>query len=222
MVTFAARREDDSQESTRGNRRPSLLAAARRLFFKRGYYGTTVEQVARAAGFSKRTVYLYFKNKDELFLTVGEEGLVLLREGLEEIPVDQMGVEESIGAILDIYLGFARENPRYFRIIFQEATGDMIRRIPEELRHRLEEHERACLGVVVAVAEKAIAQGKIVGLDPWEVAASFWGAVTGIVLLSLGGSQTVFTRRSREELVAKAVWLLYAGMRRTGEGREDS
>ena len=57
-------------ESSRGHRGPALLSAARQLFFKRGYIGTTVEQVAKAAGFSKRTVYLYFKNKDELFLSV--------------------------------------------------------------------------------------------------------------------------------------------------------
>ncbi len=144
---------------------------------------------------------------------VGEEGLVMLREKLEQVDVEGLSVEESIALILDIYLSFAREHPRYFKIIFKEASSDMIGNIPEDLRLRLEEHERACLGVVVTVAEKAIKQRMISGLDPWEVAASFWGAVTGIILLSMGGSQTVFTQRTREDLVTKAAWLLYAGMR---------
>jgi AcrR family transcriptional regulator len=212
MVTFD-RKPTSQPESGRGNRRPEFLAAARHLFFERGYSGTTMDQVARQAGFSKRAVYIYFKNKDELFLMVGEEGLVMLREKLEQVDVEKLSVEESIAFILDIYLSFAREHPRYFKIIFKEASSDMIGNIPEDLRQRLEEHERACLGVVVTVAEKAIKQKMISGLDPWEVAASFWGAVTGIILLSMGGSQTVFTQRTREDLVTKAAWLLYAGMR---------
>jgi len=202
-------------ESRRGERRPVFLDVARRLFFKKGYHGTTMEEVARAAGFSKRTVYIYFQNKDELFLSVGEQGLNILREELSAVDTTSLSVEESIRTILGIYLDFARRHPSFFRIIFQEATAQMIANCPAGLRKRLEELERACLGVVVSVAEKALAEGLISGLDPWEVAASFWGAVTGIVLLSMGGSQTVFTRRTREELVAKAVWLLYAGMKTT-------
>ena len=204
------------EESGRGNRGPELLQVARRLFFKKGYHGTTVEQVARAAGFSKRTVYLYFKNKDELFLSVGEEGLILLRRELEALDTAGMTVEDGIRAVLEIYLEFARKHPQYFRIIFQEATAEMIGKIPVDFRRRLEEHERACLAVVVAVAEKAIREGIVTGIDPWEIAAAFWGTVTGIVLLSMGGSQTVFSRGTREELVEKAVWILYKGMQRAG------
>jgi hypothetical protein len=118
--------------------------------------------------------------------------------------------------VLRIYLGFARDNPRYFRIIFKESTPEMIRNIPVEFRKRLEEHERACLGVAVAVAQKAKDEGLIGGdIEPWEVAATFWGAATGIILLSMGGSQTVFGDTTREELVEKAVWLLFAGLQTT-------
>jgi AcrR family transcriptional regulator len=209
-------RANGQEESGRGNRGPELLQVARKLFFEQGYHGTTVEQVARAAGFSKRTVYLYFKNKDELFLSVGEEGLLILRQKLESLDPSKMTVEEGIRAVLEVYLEFAREHPQYFRIIFQEATAEMIRKIPIDFRRRLEEHERGCLAVVVAVAEKAIEEGIVAGIEPWEIAAAFWGTVTGIVLLSMGGSQTVFSRSTREELVEKAVWILYKGMQKAG------
>jgi hypothetical protein len=66
------------------------------------------------------------------------------------------------------------------------------------------------------VAEKALREGIVVGIEPWEIAAAFWGTVTGIVLLSMGGSQTVFSRSTREELVEKAVWILYKGMQKAG------
>lgn len=203
----------ESTVSRRGQRRPAFVAAARRLFFEKGYAGTTVEQVAREAGFSKRTVYLYFKNKDELFLSVGEEGLKLLRRKLEEIEVGSLPVEQAVAAVLDIYLRFARKHPHYFRIIFQESTSQMMANIPERMRTRLEEHERACLGVVVTTVKRALEQGIIIEVDPWETAAIFWGTATGVIQLSMGGSQTVFTRGNREVLAAKAVWMLFHGLR---------
>lgn len=53
-----------------------LVAAALDIFVERGYAATRLEDVARAAGVSKGTVYLYFSNKEELFKTVVRENLV--------------------------------------------------------------------------------------------------------------------------------------------------
>ncbi|MBI5895289.1 MAG: TetR/AcrR family transcriptional regulator [Desulfobacterales bacterium] len=47
-----------------------IHAAARELFFAKGFAGTTMEQIAINAGVSKGTVYLYFKNKGELYVSL--------------------------------------------------------------------------------------------------------------------------------------------------------
>src|SRR5512142_2809813 len=57
--------------------RPSeLLAAALQLFVEKGYAGTRLEDVARRAGVSKGTLYLYFENKEELFKAVVRNTIV--------------------------------------------------------------------------------------------------------------------------------------------------
>ena len=178
-----------------------------------------MEQVARGAGFSKRTVYLYFKNKDDLFITVAEEGLLILREKLEAIPTEEISIEEGIQAVLDAYLWFAREHADNFRMIFQEPTPEMIRNAPTALRKRVEKHERACLGIVMRIVEKAIEQGFVSPVDPWEVAVIFWGSVTGVLLLTMGGSQTVLARMDREEIVRRTARILYDGLRNQGGAR---
>jgi AcrR family transcriptional regulator len=200
----------------RGNRRPELLAAAQQLFFKHGYAGATVEHVARAAGLSKRTVYLYFKNKDELFLAVAEQGLLKLRTELEGLSLDELSIKEAIEIIIRVYLDFAHKEPEFFRMIFREASAEMVAAAPAEMRARLEEHEHACLGLVARIVDQAVAQGMMPPIDSWETAVMFWGMVTGIILLSLGGSQTVFGRRTREEIIYKAVWIFYEGLKKPG------
>ena len=61
----------------RKDARPSeILDAALELFCQKGYAATTLEQVAKAAGVSKGTLYLYYDNKEELFRSMVRELLV--------------------------------------------------------------------------------------------------------------------------------------------------
>ena len=53
-----------------------ITAAALELFVERGYAGTRLDDVATRAGISKGTLYLYFENKEELFMAVVREGIV--------------------------------------------------------------------------------------------------------------------------------------------------
>lgn len=178
-----------------------------------GYGGTSMESVARRAGFSKRTVYLYFKNKDDLFISVASEGIEVLQGMLEALDVESAPVEALITATMQSYLRFAAEEPDFFRMIFREATTEMMERASAPVRARVAGQERACLGVVERIVERGIAEGVIPEVDPLETAVVFWGTCTGIILLSLGGSQTVFTRRTREELMSAAVQVLLAGLK---------
>lgn len=199
-------------QSSRGNRAPALIEAAEELFFRKGYGGTTMEQVSRRAGFSKRTVYLYFKNKDELFLTVASRGLAELQAALQQVSLEGLGYDEAIAAIMEVYIRFATESPAYFRIAFQEATKEMMANVGDEVRERVASQERACLAVPARVVEQGIAEGIVPPVDPEEAAIVFWGSVTGIILLSLGGSQTVLPD-NRIEIIRRAVWVLYHGFK---------
>jgi AcrR family transcriptional regulator len=72
--------------SRRKEARPAeLLQAALALFVERGFAATRLEDVARRAGVSKGTLYLYFDSKDELFKAVVREGLVPALERGEQM-----------------------------------------------------------------------------------------------------------------------------------------
>jgi AcrR family transcriptional regulator len=212
---------DVAMEGRSNERRRELLDAARQLFFQKGYRGTTVQQIARRAGYSKRTVYLDFESKDALFLAVCAEGGALLLEQLRRVPLDDDPVEVAIDRLLDVYITFSRTHSEYFRMIFSEATADIVANSPPALRRRLAELERACLGVVVAWAERAMGEGEIEVRDPWEAAGILVGAATGIVLLSMGGSQTVFSRERLESLAKSAVRICWRGLRAAPAGAEE-
>jgi AcrR family transcriptional regulator len=77
----------------RKDARPSeIVAAALACFAERGFAGSRLDDVARRAGVTKGTVYLYFPNKEELFKAVVRESLLphldRVLGGLEGIPAD--------------------------------------------------------------------------------------------------------------------------------------
>jgi AcrR family transcriptional regulator len=47
--------------------RTVILRSARELFHKKGFYGTTMEDIALFSGFDRRTIYNHFKNKEDVF-----------------------------------------------------------------------------------------------------------------------------------------------------------
>jgi len=56
----------------------TIAQAAKEVFAERGYQGATLEEIAQRAGMAKATIYLYYRNKDELFLHVVEELVTLV------------------------------------------------------------------------------------------------------------------------------------------------
>lgn len=203
--------QDNHHKNRARNRRHEILEAARGLFFQRGYHGTTVEQIARRAGYSKRAVYLDFANKDELFITLCVEGGELLFRKLSQSRRDGLPFEACIDLYLKTYIDFSREHSEYYRMIFSEATPEIIANCSEGLRASLERVERACLGVLVEFAERAMREGLIREVDPWEVAAAFLGSATGIIQL-FRGIQVIFSREALESLARKTTWTLWRGL----------
>ncbi len=200
------------------SRRERVLDAAQSLFFEKGYRGTTVEQIAKRAGYSKRTVYLDFKNKDDLFMSVCALGMALLVDKMQEVPTD-LEIEEFVDSFLGVLTGFARDQEKYLRMFTVEATREVVANCSEEVREYVTSLERTGYDIVVAQITKGIQEKVLPDVDPMEAAGVFLGSVTGIILLSTGGSQAIFSRETLESMVRNAGHLLLAGFVQTGKRR---
>src|SRR5713101_8595699 len=62
----------------RNDKRARILDAAVKVFAERGYFSSTVAEIARAAGVADGTIYLYFKSKDDLLLRLFDEKMTQL------------------------------------------------------------------------------------------------------------------------------------------------
>jgi AcrR family transcriptional regulator len=111
------------QEMLRQFMETTIAQAAKAVFAERGYQGATLEEIAHRAGMSKATIYIYYKNKDDLFLQVVEE-LVNMAMAItaEEATTSRPPIEKLYAMVRNKMEFYERERD-FFRIYLNERHG---------------------------------------------------------------------------------------------------
>lgn len=89
--------------------RQRLIEVARELFAKNGLEATTMNDIAKASGRGRRTLYTYFRHKEDIYYAVIEEELALLSEKMEGVTKMHAEPEEKIFALIYTHLSIIRE-----------------------------------------------------------------------------------------------------------------
>lgn len=112
-----------------------IFEAAIKTFSNFGYNGTTMDQVAEAAGVAKGTLYYHYKSKEEIFNFIIEEGLGLMVEELKEHIKTVTNPLEKLRIICKAQLSILYRNKDFFKVLMSQLWGQEIRQV--ELRNRL-------------------------------------------------------------------------------------
>lgn len=194
------------------DRRQRLISAARELFFSRGYDATRMIDVANNAGFSKRTVYLEFASKDELFATICEEGLDILSGWLVGALEPPTSTVETLKKLGEAYLKFWREHHEYFKLLFLRANDDILSNVPEEQVSRIRDKERRGIDAIAGTIERAKAEGLVrQELDSAKQAVVAWMSLTGVLTVEENGRRIDLADATVEELYWQCFDMLLRG-----------
>jgi AcrR family transcriptional regulator len=108
--------------------RTIILRSARELFHKKGFYGTTMEDIADHSGFDRRTIYNHFKNKEDVFAALVSGILAEIEEVFDDItsakgsPLDRL--KELVLRLLDLYI----DNSQLLNIFMSEYETNEIKK----------------------------------------------------------------------------------------------
>ena len=86
-----------------------LVDVARQLFAKNGLENTTMNDIAQASGKGRRTLYTYFKNKEEIYWAVIEGEIERINERINEVSVQQMEPEDKLVEVIYTHLNMIKE-----------------------------------------------------------------------------------------------------------------
>lgn len=111
------------REQNKVQKKASLIDAAERLFSQKGFDGTSIDDVAKEAGLTKRTLYQYFTSKEDLFFAVTLKGGRQLTADYEEAFGAGNTALEKIRSANQAYLQFYRENMGMFQLLNYQPTN---------------------------------------------------------------------------------------------------
>lgn len=213
MSKIAARpAETAGVEGHDSEKRRQILDGAREVFRAKGYEGASMDGIAKAAGVSKGTLYVYFTNKDELF---------------SQLITDE---KQELAAALDAFEPKAesfRENLRAFAISFNElltAESHMstirmvvgaVDKFPAVGAIFFKAGAERGTTRLTTVFRKAIEDGRLKPCDPEVAAHHFLGLCTSEVMKkSMFGCQLMPTAEAAERIVDNGldVFLSYYGV----------
>lgn len=168
----------ERKEREREEMKQLIMTAALKMFLEDGYAKTSIRNIADAIEYSPGTIYLYYKDKDELLFEVQRHAYNRLLQ-VFRAEADSEEPFERLSQICQAYITFGLENPELYDLMF-------IIRAPmnaDESQHKSngEDSFRYLVDTLVACIEKDL----IVFKDPQQAALQVWAMAHGLVSLDL-------------------------------------
>ncbi len=146
----------------------TILEAALDVFSQHGFRGSTLDQIAKAAGLSKPNLLYYFPSKVAIHRALIDELMQNWLDPLRKIEADGEPVEELLAYVLR-KLEMAREYPRESRLFANEivqGAPNIMDKIEGELKSLVDEKAQ--------VIDGWIASGALAPVDPYHLIFSIW------------------------------------------------
>lgn len=165
--------------------RETIADAAQTLFVQKGIADTSMDEVAKAAGYSKATLYVYFENKEEIVGLLVLQSMKKLYGYIVSALETQNGSKARYQHICRALLRYKEEFPYYFNVVIDKINVDFenIEYLPEEketyevgerINEKMEEYIKA-----------GIAAGELrPDIEVKPTIFSFWGMLVGLIQMA--------------------------------------
>jgi AcrR family transcriptional regulator len=193
-MTISTRKERQKEEL-----RGKILQAAKELFMMKGFEDTSIRNIAEKIEYSPTTIYLYFKDKDDIFCELHKEGFMLLNQYFKPL-AHVADPFERLKAINKSYITFALENGEFYDLMF--IIRSPMNSITKE-DSDWEEGKRSFSFLTNTIAE-CVAKGYFKDMQPEIVAFTVWSMVHGIVSLEIRNRCSVVESLNQKDLAKKA------------------
>lgn len=168
----------ERREREREARKTSVLDAARTLLLERGFNGTTTKQIAEHCELSEATLFFYFRNKDEIFLSLLFEGITFWEQGLEKIAQLDSSAEKKLLRIWQFYQEVREEHPEYYLLSANLARPHATKNISKDIKEQIVRRSGANFQRLAKLLEEITGRP-----DGRVLADTMWAAFLGLTVL---------------------------------------
>ena len=163
---------------SREDKRRRIIDAAVEVFAEKGFFGAKVSEVAEAAGVADGTIYLYFKSKDEILISLFEEKMDEIIRGLTELLAALDDPETKMRRYIRAHLQLVAEQPHLMQVLTVE-----LRQSARFIKEYWPQGFKKYLSIIGAILEEGQAKGVFrKDLDPVVFRRALFGAIDELSL----------------------------------------
>lgn len=218
----------ERKEKEKRIRRNDIIDAAEEVFFSKGYNVATMDDVAKKAEFSKRTVYVYFNSKEQLYFEIMVRGYKFLIEMIEAALAERknMNAIERIELIGKTLYQFNIEYPNYFDAImcYENGEKDFINGIPDNSREECYALGEKIFGYLASALADGVEEGVIRGdIEIIDTAIILWSCTIGLfnTLIKKRNYVEHYHKRNSEKLLLEGLDMLMITIKNVNWGKEN-
>jgi AcrR family transcriptional regulator len=127
----------ERRERERQARKETVLDAARELLLVKGFRGTTTKEIAENCELSEATLFFYFKNKDEIMLSLLFESIKFWADGLDKLSASKVSGSKRLDQIWRLYEKINDEHPEYIVISAYLAQPNALTGVSPEIKEQV-------------------------------------------------------------------------------------
>ncbi|MBC7350600.1 MAG: TetR/AcrR family transcriptional regulator [Candidatus Aminicenantes bacterium] len=102
--------------------RKLMLQAAERVIVRRGFRSATMDEIAREAGFSKATLYKYYRNKGQIFLGIILQYIEDIKDRLQAIQASGLTPEDKLQEMIQAVIEIQNSKENISRLLLQDPS----------------------------------------------------------------------------------------------------
>ena len=132
-----------------------IIEAAVRVFARRGYYNSRVSDIAREAGIAAGTIYLYFKTKDDILVTLFREKMADFVDTLLKAIADEPDAASKVRRLVFLHFRMLEDNPELAEVVQVE-----LRQGQKFFRGASSQEIGAYFSLIGSVLEEGVSEGR--------------------------------------------------------------
>lgn len=183
-----------------------IIQAATRVFARKGFYNSKVADVAKEAQVADGTIYLYFKNKDDLLISIFEESMDTFTSAVRQSMENASDPVEKLKRFITLHLDLVRQHQDTSQVLQVE-----LRQSSKFMKEYAGNKFREYLSIISEILKEGKAKGIFrESLNPFIVKRAIFGAIDEMAL------EWVLMKKKRyttEEAANQLVDLFISGLK---------
>lgn len=173
----------ERKEREKVRRRQQIMIAAKRIFSLKGFNKATMEDIANEAELSPGTLYLYFKNKDELCASLSLRILQYLNIKLKHVSSEKdLEPEQKIEALKEAMYDVYEFDPLILINMFHLQSSESLKNLSPQLVSDIKKLSNNSIKEMSDIFEDGIKKNVFIDKKPVVLAETLWALFSGVVL----------------------------------------